>query len=510
MRRSEAGRRDRDDDGERKVKRPPAQDIKITHDPVSESVIFAAACVDQKARSRLVGAFSTDSFFSKGGPEIWESITQLERQKLQYDPATMLSLGLEREHAAYLDKIVTQRPALPPNLQHHESALAWDQVRIEAARGPLQQFIEGLRDPQAEPDQVRALAQNLATSFTGQGILKYLRDPDQLLLSMSKAIRKRREGKACYAFGFDGFDQVGEGEDGEGDWRIVPGLAPQQVSLVTGVPGGGKSSFVLKTANNMARQGRRTLVGAFEMPPEYSIEVCGITDLGLSRKAFQTGQVTDEEEAQHLERCRLISGWVRFMDIPFGRVRGQKQFNDRNIDVLHSYIVESGAEVVIFDLFRRVLRQRDPEEEEIALERIQSVAKETNCHIILVQQQRAKDLEARADRRPTRESIKGSGAWFEVPDTIVGVHMPSLFKRVETETLEAIVLKQRHGKWPFAVEFDFDADRGHFGPGRGIDYVRPGEVVGMDAWVEGEKSAERQGKKGAADGKRKGGGRRRL
>jgi hypothetical protein len=87
-----------------------------------------------------------------------------------------------------------------------------------------------------------------------------------------------------------------------------------------------------------------------------------------------------------------------------------------------------------------------------------------------VQQQRLKDIELRPDKRPTREGIKGSGAWTEVPDNIFGVHRPALWKPVPDNVLEIDVLKQRYGKWPLAVEFDWDPDRGQISGGRSVEY----------------------------------------
>lgn len=487
---------------------PP--EVKILHDTINEQVLIAAACVDEDARKRLVALVRSDGFFGKNHPEIWEVVSELDRRGLHYDPATMHQLGLEREQVAYLENVVSQRPASPPNLEHHLACFAWDQTRVEAARGPVAQLVEALRDVASDPELVRSIARNVATAFAGQGVLKYLRDQKQLLASMRKTIAKRREGFACFPFGFEGFDRF-TAEDGEldGQWRVIPGLAPAQVSLVTGVPGSGKSTFVLRMLGNLARQQRRVLMGSWEMKSEYSLEVAGIVDGGFSRKDFSTGLVTDEIVAEHEQRCEAIGSWVRFMDLPFGRARGEKVLNERNLDLIHGYIAETGAEVAIFDLFRRAMKQRTPDDEDAALERLQAIAQETNTHICIVHQQRMKELETRPDKRPTRETIKGSGGWVEIPDTIVGVHSPGLWKRVDRETMELIMLKQRHGAWPWSTEHESDPSRGWIGPGRSIEYVRPDEATPIDSWIDGERSEDRQ-KKPKKAGERGQGSRKRA
>jgi len=187
-----------------------------------------------------------------------------------------------------------------------------------------------------------------------------------------------------------------------------------------------------------------------------------------------------------------IAERIAFLAMPFRRKSGEKPNNDRNLDILHGYIADSGCEVFIADLWKRLLRDASPEAEEDALIRQQSMAEETRTHGILLQQQRLKDVEQREDKRPTREGIKGSGAWIEVPDTIIGVHRPALWKRMDDNKLEGIVLKQRYGKWPLAVEFDWDAERGSITGGRPIDYDRPGEVTELDSDFLGQRRGGRK------------------
>ena len=132
------------------------------------------------------------------------------------------------------------------------------------------------------------------------------------------------------------------------------------------------------------------------------------------------------------------------------------------------------------------MRQFDPDEEEAALYRQQAIAEETGIHQILIHQQRLKDLEAREDKQPTREGLKGSGAWVEVPDTIIGVHRESLFKAVPSDQIRLILLKQRYGIWPLAVDLDFDPDTGRMSNGRSASFaVRAASAGGaMDQFLD--------------------------
>ena len=89
---------------------------------------------------------------------------------------------------------------------------------------------------------------------------------------------------------------------------------------------------------------------------------------------------------------------------------------------------------------------------------------------VIVQQMRLKDVEKRADKRPTRESIKGTGAFVEVADLVFGIHRDAQFKAVPDDTIEVICLKQRMGKANWAIQFDWDGDKSSITNGREVPY----------------------------------------
>jgi len=312
----------------------------------------------------------------------------------------------------------------------------------------------------------------------------------QLVREQHAKIMSRKTDRACYPYGIEGLDCNEKGE-----WRLVPGAAPGKVTVLTGVSGGGKSTVAALMALGLARQGRRVLFGAWEMGDGTTLELLALQSLGWSRTLFATGLVTDEEAEQHRVRMESIAGWVRFWKMPFGVDRGVRWSNDSALDAVHAAMADSGCEVAIFDLWKRCLVDTSPDAEEHALVRQQAIAEETKCHVILVQQQRLKDVETRPDKRPTREGIKGSAAWVEVADTILGVHDQSLFKRVDQTTLELLVLKQRFGRWPLAVEFDWTPDVGQICNGRSVDYdPSGGSRSELDDWM-GVSGAKRKPKK---------------
>jgi KaiC/GvpD/RAD55 family RecA-like ATPase len=466
----------------RPAPRPGPGALRIPHDAINEVVLLAAVVVDAKA-AKYLDAIPADNFYGQGHAELWSALQELRRRKLDYDPATLHQLSGGRASAEQLADYVRERPVVPPNLRHHVEMLHWDRARVEAVKGPVSQFLEALRDPSADPDRVRSLALRIGDSLKGHGVSRYLRDSGAVVREHSGTLTDRREGRAIYPYGIPDLDVYSDGEH-EGKARLIPGAAPGWMTVVTGLSGSGKTTSTGHMVLSFANAGRRVLYGAWEQGAGNTLELLAALSLGLSRTDVMTGQYTEEEQRELEHEMERVGQFVRFFELPFGRVaNGERVYNDRNLDLIQSHIAEVGPDLFVADLFKYALQQTAPDDEELALRRMLGMTQQEKCHTILVQQLRGKDLEAREDKRPTREGVKGSGSWIEVPDTVIGWHRPALFKTVPDDKIQAIILKQRYGQWPLAVELDWEPEFGRIGAGTSIDYDRPGEVGEMDGAV---------------------------
>lgn len=467
--------------------------VVLPFDATNEAVLVAAAYLDPSVRSVLLMRLVPDHFQQKEHRDIWTAFLEVERRKLDLDIALIEQLA-GASASRYLTELIEIRPDAPKNLAYHIANLLWDHARATAARGPIPSFIEALRDPKAEPERVRGLARAIGHCFDGYEDRKYLYDPSSLVRDQMKEVEARVAGRATWEYGIPGLDfyeRFGPREE----WRrrMLPGAAPGQITVVTGISGGGKTTFTAHIVLGLAfpgwlngdfdSPGRKVLYGAWEMSGGMTLELLSCISLGWSRSELVEGRgpvATPEGRAELQTRMALLATRIRIMGNPFRRRTGEKTSNERNLDIVQGYIADSGCEVFIGDLWKRCLRSTEPDDEEEALIRTQAMGEDLRIHQVLLQQQRLKDIESRPDKRPTREGIKGSGAWIEVADTIIAPHRPALFKRVADDKLEVFVLKQRYGRWPLGVEFDWDPDCGLVRGGRPIEYDRPGEQNEVD------------------------------
>lgn len=485
--------------------------FKIEHDLLNEQIVLATAITDPVARGELLKRVKPDHFVVDEHSAIWTAMLDANRRRLEPTAATLAQLGAGVVDQRYLSDLAAMSP-VAANVGHHLEQLLWDAGKVRAIKGPLASLLDALRDPKSSPQRVRALAEQLPTAFAGAGSRSFLRDSDKLVKEHARTIALRMQGHAVFPFGVAALDTYGptdvdrQGNSLHGTPLLIPGAAPKQVTVVTGISGGGKSTVTSLLALNLARQGRKVLFGAWEMTSEAVLELMACISLKLSRSRVMTGRITAAEATLLTERMEAIAEYVKFCDMPFGREQGVRKKSQEVLDEIHSYIADSGCEVAVFDLWRRAFsNMRDEGEEAEALFRQQAIFQETATHGILVQQQRLKDIETRVDQRPTRDGIKGSSAWVDVADTVLGIHIPALLKGAHGNTIETLVLKQRFGRWPLCIEHSWDGDLVSLTGGRVVEYSAGSEQdlgTKNKAWLhkKPEKKADKQPAKGLSNG----------
>lgn len=453
-------------------------------DSVTESIVVAAMMSDPAVRRNLAARVTQDAFAEPKHQAAVAAMRELDRRGLEFDLAVLPELA-EGVDTGYLARLAEVRPDAPPNLEHHVQTILWDRARITAWQGPIAGLVSAVKDPRSDRERVRALARQVSGSFDGFGDRGHLLDPARTVRDQVAEIRQRRAGYAVYPYGVDAVDlavpAAGTQEASSGTPLLIPGSAPGLVTVVTGISGSGKSTVTANMILGLARKRRKVLVGAWEMTGGMTLELLACLSLGYSRTSVTLGKLTDEQIGELEKRMTGMSRYVRFMSNPFRKQVRERASNERNLDTVHGYIADTGADVFVADLWERCLEDDEPSSEKRALFRQQAMAEETRCHVILLAQQRLKDIESRPDKRPTREGIKGSSAYVDIADTILGTHRPALFKAVPDDKIEVCVLKQRYGRWPVCIECDWSPDRGTITNGREVTYESTGEQGGAMA-----------------------------
>jgi len=446
------------DNGERQPQRTA---IEIPHDVVNEQVLLAAVLVDEQARAELLQQLSPDLFVDPIHQAAWAAARGMDADGIAWSVSTLHQICSHACELEYLEQLARSYPEPPASLRHHVSALRWDAIRAGAVRGPVADLLRALRDARCPQERVRALARQVSAAFERSADRRFMMDPVTLARDHHAAMQHR----AVWPYGIDGLDTFEDGKH-----RLIPGAAPGKITSLTAVSGAMKSTIAAMIALAQARMRRRVLFGAWEMGAGPTLELMGMMSLGWSRYNTSTGALSADELETLRERMEQIGTFVRFFDPPFAKDVSRRYDNDAALDELHRCVADSGAELTVLDLWERMIPDGSPEAERRALFRTQHIFGETECHALIVCQQKLKDIENRIDKRPTRSTILGSQAWVDVSDTIIGLHRPGQWRPIGDDTLQMIILKQRFGRWPLAVEFDWCGDTCALTRGRSIEY----------------------------------------
>jgi hypothetical protein len=482
--------------------------VSLTPDSVNEIVLIAAVVADERARKKYLN-IPPDYFFGPSHAEMWAALQELYRRGLEYDTDAIRTIGGEKFDVTVLEEYVRSRPSVPQNLNHHVAALRWDKTRAEAARGVVPLFIDALRDPTSDHELVKSLATQVRDAFVGKGDLRYLRDSHSVVIEHSHDLTNRREGRGVHPFGIRDLDLYGPGDTKivkkpdpnysgkfvleeiqlDGKHRCIPGCTPGYTTAIAGVSGSGKTTLTASVVLAQAEKGRKILWGAWEQMPGPSLEMVALLSLGFSFTDFRTGNFTKREQLELEQEMERLGEFVQFFELPFGRSRGEKgeRFNDRNLDLIHQYVAEAQPHLFIADVFRYALHEQRPDEESMAIKRMNAIGKDTRSHIILINHLSLKEVERREDKRPTRDAVMGTSGWINDVDTVLAAHCQGLFKPVPRDKIEVHFLKQRYGDWGFAVELEYDPEYGYIGKGKTMALELTGERDDVDVFLEKEK-----------------------
>lgn len=443
----------------------PAQREEIVYDSTNERVVICAQIADRAVRKTLVRTVAPDEMLVPEHVVMQRALRIMEEHGLEYDGQVFRRLIADEGvpvDEGYIES-VERAAGVPENLEWHVETLRWDATRARVVRGPVPELVRVLKDPKAGPDALTSAARAVLRSIEGgaQG-RRFARRPDELNRAYKAEIAARVAAGNFYPTGYAAVDQ-----------KLVEGVMPKRTSLVVGLSGSGKSTFTSDFVMRLAESGRRVLYGAWEMGTESILDVMAAQRCRIEIERVVQGDLEPEEVAAVGEAIDWLTEHVKFMDNAFfGVGAGEKgrPSNDRSLDVWEGYIAESGCDVVVSDLWERCLVDLSYDGVTKALYRQQDMHARYNVHGVMVHQLKLKEVETRPDKRPTRESVKGSGAFVEVADLLWGVHRDAQFKRVPDDSLELICLKQRKGKAFWSCRFDWDGSMGLITGGEEVPY----------------------------------------
>lgn len=195
------------------------------------------------------------------------------------------------------------------------------------------------------------------------------------------------------------------------------------LTVITGIPGNGKSTFVDQMMINLARiYGHSFAICSFENPP--FVHIGKLTEMLLQKHFFDTPVPGDKMTKMELNQAKnFINKHFKF----FFQEDGAKATVDSIIDRIKTAVFRWGVKGVVIDPYNYIERPRSEDSEtqfiDDILTRLRLTAQAYDLHIWFVAHPTKMSMDGEGNYQiPKGYSISGSAAWYSKADFGLTVH----------------------------------------------------------------------------------------
>lgn len=401
-----------------------------------------------------------EDFYRPSHQRLYEAIQGLWARGEPVDPTTVgetiRQAGKDPSDArSALLQLMASTPA-SANATHYAhivSALALLR-RLIAAGGAIAELgYQDWQDAEVALDEAEA-ALFSAAARSDRGSSRMLAEAIQVELD---AMECRQPGLLGVPSGYRGLDR----------WLL--GFQPAQMIVLAGRPASGKSAFALGAALHVAEQGEPVAYFSLEMSEsELTARALSLTarlPLRAIRAYSAAAPTLDEHDWGRLTRAVAAlsaaplviedSGHCTIMDI---RSRARRLLSRHGR--LGLVVVDYIQLMTPLGTGRRTAENRQVEVSEMS-RGLKLLARELECPVLALAQLN-RQVEYRAEKRPTLADLRDSGALEQDSDVVLALYRDELYHpdTAKKGTAECLVLKHRNGKTgPIRMAFDAESTR---------------------------------------------------
>ena len=425
--------------------------MKLPHADQAESALLGGAMLSKTAAAELADLVSVEDFGRDARKTVYRTIVELNEDGRPCDlPAVTEALARsgkleEVGEAAGLDSLLVR--GCSATQMAYYAGIVTDTARrrrvIVEARRLAEAASEGDEDLDGLIDQT---VEGWTSGADSEGLLTFD--------DVSAALLERLSGGEALPSWPTGWSQVDQ------IFRLPQGL----VTVVTGIPGSGKSTWVDCLTWNILKKHDDVRVAMFS--PEQS--PADQHAMNLMHTALGVDPMTADGQ--------LVDRGLDWLD---GRVVWLDEQRDNTVSGILSRARLAqrryGVNLLVVDPWNKIRHdrskhQRDDLYIQEALGRFTRFARKTGIAVVLVAHPKQQERESNSQTRikpPTSYSISGGAEWDNQADVIVTVHRDQMGEVERSSLVQVIVRKVRHaGRYGRvgAVELEFDEAQRRYGP----------------------------------------------
>lgn len=422
-------------------------------DVVNEQAILASMLCCSQCRRRAMGSLSASDFQGVRHRVLYTSISACELNGIEPDKANVAVHAEDEDFGGveYVDKLVSM--GIAEGIEHNLERLKRESARRKAM-GMLPAVEEVLNNREkTHTECLETVAEmgrtlrNVSARVGTHGAAKHWLENFQ----------KRCDGEIPFVpTGYDSLDAI-----------LVEGLAHRRITVVAGRPGAGKSTTAVDLVRRQLEMAKkpRILVLPNESGRDRFLDMLISSSTGVdAERIIKRADGLMMEEKERIRRvAKKIAGTddrLEVMDNPFLMLSKKGRWgNDAALDKLEEILADGGYDIVMMDLFQRMLTDTATQQINAALVRVQALFQKYETHGVLLHQlsRKADDRSKDKSRRPTLADLKDAGAYEEVADLVLLLHRERIHKsHLRDDLIEVKVAKQRVGEAGMTMVCDFE------------------------------------------------------
>jgi replicative DNA helicase len=413
-----------------------------------EEAVLGALMIDREGLPLVMDILQSESFYLESHQLIYKSALRLFERS---NPVDILTVTEELRKSGDLEKVggsyylveLTNRIASSANIEYHARIIAQKHIQRELIRVSTNTIRDAYEDTtdvfnlldEAEKGLFNITQNNLSRSYSGMDTLT------GKVLKQIEELSKKGDGLTGTPSGFTDLD------------RLTSGWQPSDLIIIAARPGMGKTSMVLATALNAARDFNKPVaLFSLEMASTQLVQRLISMEAEIPGSKMRNAKLESYEWQALQTTVERLSNVPIFIDDTPGINIFELRAKCRRLKMQHD------IQLVIIDYLQLMTgssegKNTNREQEISGISRaLKNMAKELSVPVIALSQL-SRAVETRGgSKRPQLSDLRESGAIEQDADMVAFIYRPEYYQIMEDENgqsnkgiAEFIVSKNRHG-----------------------------------------------------------------
>jgi len=429
----------------------------LPQDKEAEAALLGSLMIDPNAIYEVAAMLPADSFYNDANGLVYQTMLDLSARSEPLDPIGIMAELRRYGHADIGDGQRQAESYLIDMLNRATSSLhATNYAKIVSDMSTRRKIISASQKAatmawdESEPlseisETVQGLIFDATNRHTGRGLSHISVDMASYLNVMTDRFDNPVEVSGM-ATGYTDLD------------KVLNGLKPQQLVIVAGRPGMGKTALQIGMCDMMSvTRGKRGAFFSLEMSKTELIDRIIGRRINVNLQNLQRGNLTEKEQARfYQEYGRVSQAPIFITDLP-----GMTPAAIRS-ECLRQ-VADTGLDYVVVDYLQLITVSGGVsryEQVSTAARSMKNLAKELDVPVILASQLN-RSLEARGDKRPQLSDLRDSGEIEEAANVVLMLYRDEYYNQDSSKWPnqgEVSVSKHRNGPSGMRIDLYWQAE----------------------------------------------------